>query len=162
MRQKSAPGQLGHLASAWGTAEQHGDDGAAGVRLDDRIGDETLSKTTALISFRASSRLGAPRGRYDGGNPMRQKARKPEKPERNHHIIGVLAHQAHVDGSRLFPCTQCRRQVWMSPASQRLLATGKWGACCMECGEAAIASGEEFAGVAPGAVEEFYGWLQRN
>jgi hypothetical protein len=32
----------------------------------------------------------------------------------------------------------------------------------MGCGEAAIASGEEFAGVAPGAAEEFYAWLQRN
>jgi len=91
-----------------------------------------------------------------GGNRMRPKAGKPERPDGNHHIIGVLAHQAHVDGSRLFPCTQCRRQVWMSPASQRLLATGKWDACCMGCGEAAIASGEEFAGAAPGAAEEFY------
>ncbi|MGA2739776.1 MAG: hypothetical protein ABSG65_20335 [Bryobacteraceae bacterium] len=93
---------------------------------------------------------------------MRSKDQKPEKPEEKHHIIGVMAHQAHVDGSRLFPCTQCRRQVWMSPASQRLLSTGKWSACCMGCGEAVIASGDEFAGMAPSAVEEFYAWLQRN
>jgi hypothetical protein len=32
----------------------------------------------------------------------------------------------------------------------------------MECGEAAIAAGEEFGGAAPGAIEEFYAWLQRN
>lgn len=93
---------------------------------------------------------------------MRPRAGKPEKSKGSHRIIGVLAHQAHVDGSRLFACTQCRRQVWMSPASQRLLATGKWGASCMGCAEEAIASGGEFAGVAPGAVEEFYAWLQRN
>jgi|HubBroStandDraft_2_1064218.scaffolds.fasta_scaffold1255466_2 hypothetical protein len=96
---------------------------------------------------------------------MKPKGGKPKKPEENpelSHIVGVLAHQTHVDGSRLFPCTKCRRQVWMSPASQRLLATGKWGACCMECGEAAIAAGEEFGGAAPGAIEEFYAWLQRN
>jgi len=100
--------------------------------------------------------------RYDGKKRVRPKARKPEAPEGSHRIIGVLAHEAHVDGSRLFPCTQCRRQVWMSPASQRLLATGKWGACCMGCGEAAIASGDEFAGAAPGAVDELYAWLRRN
>jgi hypothetical protein len=32
----------------------------------------------------------------------------------------------------------------------------------MGCGEAAIASGAEFGGAAPGAVEEFNAWLQRN
>jgi hypothetical protein len=93
---------------------------------------------------------------------MKPKAGKPKKPEGNDRIIGVLAHEAHLDGSKLFPCTQCRRQVWMSPASQRLLAAGKWDACCIECGATAIASGDEFGGAAPGAVEEFYAWMQRN
>jgi len=93
---------------------------------------------------------------------MSRKARKPEKPEEPSHIIGVLAHGAHVQGSKLFPCAQCGRQVWMSPASQRLLVTGNWLPSCEKCGYAAIEAGADLQGPAPGALEEFHAWLNRN
>jgi hypothetical protein len=93
---------------------------------------------------------------------MKRKAAKPKKTEGGYSIAGVLAHEPHLDGSKLFPCHKCGRQVWMSPASQRLLAAGGSIASCLECGQAAVAAGEEFGGMAPGAIEEFYAWLQRN
>jgi hypothetical protein len=86
---------------------------------------------------------------------MSQKAGKPD----GGHIIGALAHEWHVGGSKLYACGECSQMVWLSPASQRLMATGKWDACCLRC---ARASGTEFAGLAPGAIEEVLAWMDRN
>jgi len=130
--------------------------------MGDASGDETLWLSCARGRGAMPAAGSGAAGATMGIRPRETKPKKPEKPAGNDHIIGVLAHEAHLDGSKLFPCTVCRRQVWMSPASQRLLATGKWVSCCMGCGEAAIASGAEFGGAAPGAVEEFNAWLQRN
>jgi hypothetical protein len=93
---------------------------------------------------------------------MRRKTEEPEDRGAPDRIIGVLTQETHVDGSKLYPCVECRRQVWMSPASQRLLATGKWLPSCERCGQAAIAAGADLQGPAPGALEEFQAWLKRN
>jgi hypothetical protein len=97
-----------------------------------------------------------------GATLMSRKARKPEKPDEPSHIIGVAAHGVHVEGSKLFPCAQCGLPVWMSPASQRLLATGEWLPSCEKCGYAAIDAGADLQGLAPGALEELHAWLNRN
>jgi hypothetical protein len=63
---------------------------AAHGRMPDMIGDEPMCNTKPpdLPCFKPPSERRA--GATMGGNRMRPKAGKPEKPEGNHHIIGVL------------------------------------------------------------------------
>jgi hypothetical protein len=83
------------------------------------------------------------------------------KPEDIDFVAGVLAHEVHVGGSKLFPCAECGRKVWMAPTSQRFLQSKPSArVICIQCAEVVCADLEPT--VLPGMIEELLGWRDRN
>jgi hypothetical protein len=66
-------------------------------------------------------------------------------------------------GSAAKLCHDCRRPVWVSPASLRALDRLTAVAVCLDCASSRIDGNPESKfGVLPGTAQEFDAWLRRH